>query len=270
MIRNIFLLFVGLICSIFSTAQTKRPIIHTDTIYSRDLPANFEDYKIVFLTDIHYGPFMSKKNLGKIVRKVNHTNPDLILLGGDYVYLSKKYFSTCFDSLHLLKAKQGTFGVLGNHDHWEDAELCLERMNNAQIKNISNQAYWIRKGDQKIRIGGIDDLWEGRQIIDSTVAVVKHDDFVILVSHNPDYIEYIKSKKVDLILAGHTHGGQIRFFGWAPFVPSRFNHKYISGKYEKSSIQMIVSNGLGKIIIPIRIGAPAEINQIILKQKSRP
>lgn len=173
---------------------------------SRDkIPASFKGKKIVFISDIHHGPFLSVNRVKKLVERVNSLSPDIILLGGDYVHGSARYIEPCFKELSYLKAKYGVFGVLGNHDHWESTELTQKSMKNACMVSLDNMAVWVYEGNEKIKIGGVGDLYEDKQDINPTINDVSEDDFVILLSHNPDYAEKIKTSKIDIVLSGHTH-----------------------------------------------------------------
>lgn len=100
-------------------------------------------------------PFFSVDRLGKLVNKVNNLEPDIILLGGDYVHIDSKYIEPCFQELSNLKATFGVFGVLANHDHREGPELTRKYMTEAGIHLIDNKAYWIEKEGERIKIGGL-------------------------------------------------------------------------------------------------------------------
>ena len=113
----------------------------------------------------------------------------------------------------------------------------------------------------------MDDLWEGTQDLEATTQDALADDFVILVSHNPDYAEHMDTDRVDLVLNGHTHGGQVTFFGlWAPFVPSEFGQKYRSGVVQTGSTIVVISNGIGTITPPVRFFARPEIVLVVLER----
>ncbi|MFC1714784.1 metallophosphoesterase [Candidatus Poribacteria bacterium] len=231
-----------------------------------DIPNEFNNYKIVFLSDIHHGPYFSKDRVKKVVDKANKMDADLIILGGDYVHRNRKYIAPCFEELKNLKAKDGIYAVLGNHDHWEGKELSIQAIIGSDIRYIDNDAQWIYKNGSKIKIGGVGDYFEDKQIIGPTINDVSKEDFVILVSHNPDYVEDIKNDKIDLVLSGHTHGGQITLFGlWAPIIPSKYGQKYRTGIVNTEYTKVMVSNGIGTITPPVRFFARPQINQIILK-----
>ncbi len=227
----------------------------------------FDGKKIVFFSDIHHGPDFSVKRIKNLVKTVNELNPDIILAGGDYVSGSA-YIEECFGELKELKAPLGKFGVLGNHDHWDDAIKTRECMKNSGIKNIDNSSEWIESGGARIKIGGVGDLWTDFQDVEKTSSGTTEKDFVILISHNPDYAEKLGEAGgvIDLMLSGHTHGGQGTFFGlYAPVLPSAFGQKYRSGIAYKGRTQVIVSKGVGNIRPAWRFCCPPDILALTLK-----
>ncbi|MBN1604778.1 MAG: metallophosphoesterase [Chitinispirillaceae bacterium] len=229
-------------------------------IESDEIPQVFDGTKIVFLTDIHHGKFYSKARVRKVVEDVNRMNADVVLLGGDYVEGSPKYIQSCFDELKKLRAVYGVYGVLGNHDHWQGADSCRHAMAAAGIKSIDNGAYWITKKGIRIRIGGVGDHCEDKQYPERTIDSVNVSDFVLLVSHSPDYAMEITTDKVDYMFSGHTHGGQITLFGkYAPKVPSRYRQKLRTGLVSVKNCKVIISNGIGTAFIPLRFFARPQI-----------
>lgn len=170
------------------------------SIVDDDIPQQFSNTKIVFISDIHHGPFFSISRVKKLVSRINNKNPDIVLLGGDYVHRSLKYIEPCFNELKSLKAPLGVYGVLGNHDHWESAELTKKNMQNSGIIQLDNKAFWVYKNRERLKIGGVGDYFEDKQDIATTINDVGINDFVILVFHNPDYVEELNTDKVDLVL----------------------------------------------------------------------
>lgn len=238
------------------------------TIVNQDLPKEFDNTKIVFLSDIHHGSLFSRARLRGLVKRVNNLEVDIILLGGDYVYQSPKYIEPFFAEMKELKATYGVYGVLGNHDHLQGSDLTIQSMGLAGIKLIDNRAIWIHKNGAKIKIGGVGDYLYGLQDLRPTINDVKNDDFVILVMHNPDYVEKIITDKIDLGFAGHTHGGQVTLFGlWAPLLPSGFCQKYRTGIVDVSDMKLIVSNGIGATYPPVRLFARPQIVITTLKKE---
>jgi predicted MPP superfamily phosphohydrolase len=259
-----FLVFFILYCYL----EARWIKINKIEIESGEIPKSFDGKRIVFISDIHHGPFLSIERVEKLVKQINDLQPDIIILGGDYVHRETKYIKPFFDEIEKLNPKMGIFAVLGNHDHWEDAELTMKMMNRNGIKICDNQSYWVKIEKDSIKIGGVGDLWEDIQIIDSTIFDVKKQDFCILISHNPDYIENIKTNKIDLTLSGHTHGGQITLFGfWAPILPSEYGQKYRYGLKTFGNMNSYISSGIGTITPALRFFCRPEIVLIGLKNK---
>jgi len=235
---------------------------------SRDIPESFEGKKIVFITDIHHGPFFSIKRVQKLVERINKLKPDYILMGGDYVHREPKYIEPFFNELRKLEPNDGIYAVLGNHDHWEDAELTRKMMIRNGIKICDNKSYWVKINNDSIKIGGVGDLWEDAQELDSTIYDLKTMDFSILISHNPDYLEFIQKDLIDFTLSGHTHGGQMTFFGmWAPMLPSKYGQKYRYGLKQSDDMQSYISSGVGTITPPLRFFCRPEIVLINLQNE---
>jgi uncharacterized protein len=241
--------------------ETKKVVIE-----SNQIPAEFNGKKIVFLSDIHYGPFFDVTRVNNLVDQVNNLHPDLILLGGDYVDGGSEYINPVFKSLSRLKAPLGVYAVLGNSD---PQYLTLKAIKTSRITYIGNKGVWIDENGSKIRVGGVGDFNNGNQIQRATTAAVASKDFVILLTHNPDYFPEVDKNMVDVVLSGHTHGGQVTFFGlWAPFVPSIYGQKYRTGIIKEGNTTLIVSNGIGTSVLPVRFFARPQIIMLELKRIS--
>jgi len=238
------------------------PFILVNKNYDLSKPKNEKPVKIVFLTDIHVGPFYSVERLERLVKRVNKLNPDIILLGGDYVHRDKKYIPLTFSVLKELKGAVFIGGVLGNHDHWESKDLSYEEMKKANITILDNADANISVNGRTINVFGVGDYYED-------VQKINYDDirlnkgYNILLSHNPDYIGKLDQNdidKFDLVLSGHTHGGQVTFFGlWAPLVPSIYGQKFRTGQKTIGKTKIIISNGIGTVTPPVRFFAFPQI-----------
>ena len=240
-------------------------------ISSPDLPRCFDNTRLVFITDIHHGPFLSIERVRDLVDRINSLQPDIVLLGGDYVHGDSEYIVPLFTEFRKLKATYGVYGVLGNHDHWEDKELTRQMMGKAGIRVCDNKSFWVTRGSSRIKIGGVGDLWEDVQILSETTSDLKESDFAILLTHSPDFIEELKGNMIDLTLAGHTHGGQVTFFGlWAPILPSRYGEKYRYGLKKKGKMYHYTSSGVGTITPPVRFFCRPEIVLITLRSRPYP
>ena len=141
-----------------------------------------------------------------------------------------RYIAPGIAELGKLRAKLGRFAVLGNHDNWDGRAETQAALAGAGITEVTNAGAWIERGGARLRVGGVGDLWTDQQDLDAALGDATDRDAVILLSHNPDYVETIADRRVGLVLSGHTHGGQVVVprFG-APIVPSRYGQKYLHG-----------------------------------------
>ncbi len=264
----VVLLLVG-----YAFSETYRLEVKEYTYASPDVPPAFDGARIVLLTDIHRSFFFSQKRIGRLVDRVNVMVPDLVVLGGDYVYGDKAYEQSALDELGRLKAPLGTFAVLGNHDYahpaggGNDPGPALKAIAGASITLLDNSGAWIEKSGQRFRLAGVSDLQQGHPRTEPGVEGTTSDDLVVLVSHEPDFAEKLQPGWVDLMLSGHTHGGQLTFFGlWAPVVGSEYGQKYRTGMVTSATTTVIVSNGIGTILPPLRFFARPQIVVITLKK----
>lgn len=233
-----------------------------------DIPKSFDGFKIVFVADFHYGPTIGLPFIRKVVKAINDQEADIVLLGGDYVYKGSQYIEPVFEVLKDIRAPMGVFAVLGNHDHWEWAEATRNCMIQYDITLLDNTSEWINVGNDSIKIGGVGDFWEDVQNLDSTISDVSEENFCILLMHNPDYVPSLKTDKIDIILAGHTHGGQVSLFGlWSPYLPIKAGQKLAYGWFENEFTKTYVTSGIGTIFPPIRFCMRPEIVVMTLVRK---
>lgn len=277
--RMLYILFILILVATigFGYAYVEaRNIKMRELTYSdSDLPASFDGKKIIFISDIHTDKYFTGNDVAKLVKRINERNPDIIILGGDNTLKDPTYSQAFFREISRLKSTYGVFSVLGNHDYWEDPELIQQGLIDCGFNVCDNQSYWIREGNDSIKIGGVGEFWESTQIIDNTIEDVKPNDFCILLSHNPDYMEFMDTDRVNLMLSGHTHAGQVTLFGlWAPIMPATFHPEYMQtgqkyryGWIKKDRVNLYVTSGIGMGGFPFRFFASPEIVEITLKKK---
>ena len=164
-----------------------------------------EGMTIAQLSDIHHCKYVSREFIKNCVRKVNALSPDIVALTGDFVYGSKEFISSVAEELSELKAKEGVFAVLGNHDNKDETTGALAEKG---IRVLINEHIPLYRKKDYLFIAGVDDLWAGKLNIETTLNGTD-DRPKILLCHNPDAIEKIKHTNVDFVMAGHTHGGQV-------------------------------------------------------------
>jgi predicted MPP superfamily phosphohydrolase len=260
----------------------------------RRWPRDFE-LTIAALADIHAcDPWMGKKRIGSIVEQTNELGADVVVLLGDYVaghrfvagHVSSREWSR---ALSGLTAPLGVHAILGNHDWWEDKSVqrsgqgppaSKRALEAVGIPVYDNEVVRLNKAGRAFWLAGLGDqlaYWPSRRLrpnhrigvdnLAGTLAKVTDDAPVILLAHEPDVAARVPDR-VALTLSGHTHGGQLRFFGWSPVVPSRYGNKYAYG-HVREKCDLIVSGGLGCSIVPVRFGVPPEIVLVTLRDSDR-
>lgn len=255
----IFLIFLtlGLIC-LFWAYKIEPNLLEIRHYHLKN--QQLAGLRIVFASDLHIGK-KDIKRLKRIVETIQKQQADLILLGGDYLNghseQSTMQPERIAAELGKLNAPYGIFGVLGNHDWYINGAKTKEALQEAGITVLENQNQILNYKNRQLTIAGVAD--KSTRIADSAAALKKAPFPRILLTHTPDVFPEIKDN-VDLVLAGHTHGGQVKvpFFG-AVFVPSAYGRRYAEGLFSENGLKMIVSKGLGTSQLPIRFNCKPEI-----------
>jgi len=181
------------------------------------LPPAFNGFTICQLTDIHHSPVVGLKYINKVVDKANSLSPDLVALTGDYIDDERKYAAPAIEALARLKARHGVVSILGNHDYFIGESYSREVIRQSRIPLLQNSHIMIRSGGDTLCIAGTRDYLEDKPDARASLKGVPLQVPRVLLSHHPDYSEYLPlDEKVDLVLSGHTHGGQITWFGRSP------------------------------------------------------
>lgn len=229
---------------------------------------NFNNFRILNLTDIHLGQWINPEYLSEVIDYVNTLNVDLITLTGDYFsYVIEDYELSLEESLKKLKAPYGKFGVLGNHDHWMSSKKIRNIFNNSDIVDLSNDVYTLKIGEDYLNICGVDSCTVCADDLDKVISKMPENIPSILLAHEPDFAkESTQTKKFDLQISGHSHGGQfiIPKFETTPFRGPN-STKYPVGLYKVGEMTQYTSKGLGTNSFRIRINCKPEITIITLK-----
>jgi len=238
-------------------------------VFLRDLPERFEGFRITQLTDVHHSRIVGIDEVRRTVDLANLTKPDLIALTGDYTTSYRRYIEPCAEALGSLKAPEGVWAVLGNHDHYTDRELTTRALEHNRIAVLNNANTTIRRGSDVLQLSGIDDWsWAGTNWPRALYGLDQKRPTVLL-SHQPRVLDLAESEKVGLIISGHTHGGQIDLPLIGP--PARFataELKYAQGLFRRGDTQLYVSRGTGVIGLPLRLGVRPEIAVLRLRRAS--
>ncbi|WP_457150858.1 metallophosphoesterase [Mesorhizobium sp. P5_C1] len=245
--------------------------------------------RIVALADIHAcRPWMTPERIASLVEDANAQQADLIVLLGDYIagmplVTGPVMPSQWASALSGLEAPLGVLSILGNHDWWGDGfaqragagpTIARKALEKVGIPVLENDVMRLEKDGHGVWIAGLADQlallptraragFKGLDDLDGTLAKVSDASPVILLAHEPDIFPTVPSR-VSLTLSGHTHGGQVRLFGYSPVVPSRFGNRYAYGHVVENDGNLIVSGGLGFSIVPVRFGMRPEILSIDL------
>ena len=230
-----------------------------------DLPRSFDGYRVAFLTDTHVASFHRRGYFREVVAQTMKFEPDLILLGGDFVTFERHIPLMAELLLTGLEARDGVYAVLGNHDYWANADGVVAAMTVKGVRFIVNRSIAIRRGDDAISLVGIDELYRGQPDLDAAFTRVDPRTPCLGLSHHPDIIDTLGDRRIDLLVCGHTHGGQIRFpFFGSVVVPSRHEARYASGFHRQERVLMYVSRGIGAIP-PLRILCKPEVATFLLR-----
>jgi hypothetical protein len=248
-------------------------------IHLRDLPAAFEGLRIAQLSDIHLDEFTEPFLLHDAIDHINRLQPDLVLLTGDYVTfeLSTKKFAVkaawqCAEILNTLKCKE-RYAIMGNHDAFLGEKYVTEALTSNSITVLNNACLPIERRGDRIWLAGLDDPIGGdpdpNAAIPSSIRNIPGQP-VILMCHAPDYVDTLVSqpagKAVDLVLSGHTHGGQVRLPLLGALELPPMGRKYVEGLFRLGGLQLYVNRGLGTIGVPFRLDCPPEITSFTLRR----
>jgi uncharacterized protein len=248
--------------------EPNRLVVREQTIEIENWPRELDGFRIAVLSDIHVGAsFIDDKKLRTIVDHTNERQPELVVILGDYMTSAHIQPEAFGPILKDFNAPLGTYSVLGNHDWWFNGTKVRAGLEQNGIKVLENEVVQLNARGTSLWLVGLADLWTRPQWIQETVAKVPEGQPLIALTHNPDIFPRVP-ERVPLLLAGHTHGGQVRF----PFIgtaveASRYGDRYVRGHVVENNHHLFVTTGIGTSIMPVRFGVTPEI--VLLKLKSK-
>ena len=240
----------------------------TETVVGiKDLPERFEGFRIVQVSDVHHGRLVPIEEVRRVVELANSARADMVALTGDYTTSLRRYVEPCAEALADLRAPEGVWAVLGNHDHNTDGPLTRQALRRRGVEVLTNQNTVLRRGADVLQLAGADDWGWGKADFARAVQGLDKSKPTVMLSHEPMALDVPETRGVSLILSGHTHGGQVAL----PFVGSPaaylWKHlKYLRGMYADEGTQLYVSRGTGMIGVPVRIGARPEVAVLRLQR----
>ena len=233
-------------------------------IYLRRLPKAFDGFRVVQLSDIHHSPFTSREQIERAVETCNRLQPDIIALTGDYISHDRQFAAPCAELRGELRARRGIYAVLGNHDHWTDAALITDLFRAEGMTVLVNEGMRFEHNGEAFWLAGVDDTMVGLEDLPLALAGARDDEMKLLLAHNPIILRRAARAGVDLVLSGHTHGGQVTLRSERS-ASGRPRRRLLRGLGHQGETQIYVTRGLGTVVLPIRYGCPPEISLLELR-----
>jgi len=229
---------------------------------------DLDGFRLALLSDLHVGFFFSEAEFAEVARQVSASSPDVICLVGDLVDHEPYELQWLSAGLSALRARECVVAVPGNHDYAADPDLVVFRqvMNQSGVVPLWNRGMRLQRGSSSLWLAGVDDLSAGQPDLEAALSGVREDEPAVLLSHHPDLFCESAYAGVDLTLAGHTHGGQITWFGRA-LLNGRHHTQfgYWQGQHSAEGAQLLVGRGVGVCVLPVRVAAAPEVLLIELR-----
>jgi len=247
--------------------------IHHVEIQLKNLPEAMRGFRIAQLADFHYGEFSEPTYIRAVVRATNDLKPDLVALTGDFISagpmvrrISEQFAFHCADLLARLQCPL-RYAVMGNHDVIVSRSAVTEALTSRGIPVLHNQAVAVERGSSRLWLAGLADALMGGEVDLDAALPASRDraaEPLILMAHEPDYADHVTGSGVDLMLSGHTHGGQVRIPFMPPFDLPPLGRKYIEGHFSIGDLQLYVTRGIGTVGVPFRFRCRPELTVITL------
>jgi predicted MPP superfamily phosphohydrolase len=244
------------------------------TITLPRLPDAFAGMKIVQISDFHFEEFTEAAFLDAIVRQVNAVAPDLVVLTGDFVSSKPlpRHFSVglayrCAEHLSRLTCPL-RYAILGNHDCLVGSHAITDALHTHGIPVLGNSSVPLERNGERVWLAGIKDVLEEKPDLGAALPAGRSkQEPVILLAHEPDFADYVVGRQVDLVLSGHTHGGQILLPLLPPLLLPDMGTKYVHGLFRmRDGMQLYVNRGIGAVTLPFRFRCKPEMTVITLAQ----
>lgn len=249
-----------------SKAKVKRVLVNLSGLGNK-----FKGFKIVQISDLHIGQLMTKETLAEIVDKVNSLTPNIVAITGDLVDGNKSFLADDISPLKKLKSTHGVYFVTGNHEYYSGVEEWIEELNKMNVNILMNKRVKIKIDDDHFYLAGVPDK-EGARFsrehtpdYQNTLGNIEDNNPLVLLAHQPIQVKQASKYKVDLMLSGHTHGGQIWPFHFFVYL----QQPYLKGMYKVNNTNLYVNQGTGCWGPPIRIGSENEITEIVLASQEQ-
>ena len=256
---------------VYSHYEYRNIKVRTIEIKSKDVPKEFDGKRVLFVADFQYDTMAryNRKQQKKAIELINSQKKDMILLGGDYATWEKNIPKFYEDAKDIKIPEFGVYAIYGNHEY-PGAEKTAENMKKLGFNLLVNENRKITINNENIYIAGVTDLWHGKPDAKKALEGLKKEDFVLFLTHNPEYFEKMtenEKQKADMTLAGHTHGGQVTFFGKIIVSAIKDKKKYGYGMKEYDGHKIYITSGLGGAFLEMFIRFFAQPEIVVLKLK---
>jgi predicted MPP superfamily phosphohydrolase len=231
-----------------------------------ELPAGFEGARIALISDLHVGPHFGLADVRRVGDAVNALQPDAVVLLGDFVARDPADAAVVSEGLAHLTPPLGVYAVLGNHDQWVDTNQVSFLLSRGNVRVLRNNGLPLERRGDRLWLAGIEDIRTGRPNPRAALAGARPGDRKILLAHNPMAVRGAAPLGVDLVLAGHTHGGQVQLPLIGPLVLPIRDRSLAQGLVSTAGTQIYVTRGVGVGTPPVRLGSRPEIPVVVLRR----
>ncbi|MCY1033917.1 metallophosphoesterase [Corallococcus sp. BB11-1] len=248
-------------------AALARPRLRRRTVRIAGLAPALDGYRIGQLSDVHCGPQVPEARVAAWVKRFNGLDLDLMTVTGDLITQGSSHVEAIARALGGLRAKDGAFVSLGNHDYYTDAEHLVRELERHGLGVLRNRGVVAERGGARLYVAGVDDTWTSRADLKRALAARPEGVPTVLLAHDPDLFPQARARGVELTLSGHTHGGQLGVPGVRRLSLARFLTQWTAGLYREGRSWLYVNRGAGTTGPPVRLGAPAELAVITLRRE---
>ena len=230
------------------------------------LPRQLDGLRLVHITDLHWDVYTNAARMHAVFDEITALKPDLVVLTGDLITHYRRHIDPCTDALARLRARLGVFAVLGNHDHWASGRLVTDALRKRGVHVLVNEHVLVDGG---LWLVGVDDPHLQFSDLDKALDGIADDDGRprLLLAHSPDIMAEAEGR-VDVVLTGHTHGGQVSFPVVGPLLRAtrrEAGRSFVQGMKRAGSTLCFTNRGLGTVLIPIRFNCRPEVAVITLR-----
>ncbi|MDY7227753.1 metallophosphoesterase [Hyalangium rubrum] len=243
-----------------------RPRLRKRVVRVDGLPAELDGYRIGQISDVHCGPYVSEERVSSWVSRLNALEVDLVAVTGDLITHGSSHVEPVARALGGLRAKDGAFACMGNHDYFTDGEHLVRALERQGLTVLRNRGVVVERGGARLYVAGVDDTWTSRHDLARALAGRPPGAPTVLLAHDPELFPQAQARSVELTLSGHTHGGQLAVPGVRRLSLARFITRWTAGLYRHGRSWLYVNRGVGTTGPPARLGAPAELAVITLRR----